>query len=90
MLVPPALVEERRRRLNQPLPDATLRLLTYGTPDGFQGLMRVPITALGEVPPGLLERAPPRTRGEPRTQRSSSPPSTTTVVPVTKSPASRR
>src|SRR5207247_10376912 len=61
MPVPPLLMEQRRRRLDQSLPNACRGLVAvtnYRTPDGFQGLVGEPVFAGVEEVTGALERRP--------------------------------
>src|SRR5438093_13627307 len=61
MPVPPLLMEQRGRRLDQSLPNACRGLVAvtnYRTPDGFQGLVGEPVFAGVEEVTGALERRP--------------------------------
>src|SRR5881396_2728924 len=61
MPVPPLLMEQRGRRLDQSLPNACRGLVAATnnrTPDGFQGLVGEPVFAGVEEVTGALERRP--------------------------------
>src|SRR3989449_9728518 len=61
MPIPPLLMEQRSRRLDQSLPNACRGLVAATnnrTPDGFQGLVGEPVFAGVEEVAGALERRP--------------------------------